>query len=157
MRGRKPKPTHLKLVTASLRARSLNPAEPKPQGELFAPPSWLSDEQRATWRYAIAHAPAGLLKKLDAGLLTLWVCAAVEHRTAAEEQMKLDQVRGAKPLLVRSHRGPLRPSPYLRIGARAAQAMARIASELGFTPASRCRLAVPPRGGDDGGAGDYGL
>jgi phage terminase small subunit len=36
-------------------------------------------------------------------------------------------------------------SPYLAIGNRQAEIMMRIASEFGFTPASRSRISAPPK------------
>jgi hypothetical protein len=64
-RGPRPKPTHLKLIAGNPGKRRLNDAEPQPEGNLFEPPDWLDAEHRDLWSYAIANAPAGMLKRLD--------------------------------------------------------------------------------------------
>ena len=49
MRGRKPKPTVLKLLDGNPGKRPLNDREPTaPQG-IPEPPNWLDDEARAEW------------------------------------------------------------------------------------------------------------
>src|SRR5688500_111139 len=100
MAGRKPKPTHLHVIEGAMhgtrhrgRAR-----EPKPVGELVDPPEWMSAAQQDVWRYAITHAPAGLLKKLDGSALTVWVIACDLHRQASEQLANL----GAAGLLYKT-------------------------------------------------------
>jgi P27 family predicted phage terminase small subunit len=74
-------------------------------------------------------------------MLTLWVEAEDRHRTAAMMQAQLDH--GTKlPLLTKTKDGTAVPSPYLGIMTRAASVMIKAASELGFSPASRPRLAT---------------
>ena len=46
--------------------------------------------------------------------------------------------------MVKSPTGYPMQSPYLAIANRQAELMMRIASEFGFTPASRSRIAAPP-------------
>jgi phage terminase small subunit len=46
--------------------------------------------------------------------------------------------------MVKSPTGYPMQSPYLAIANRQAELMMRIASEFGFTPASRSRISVPP-------------
>ena len=82
MPGPKPKPTHLKVVEGNPGRRKLNDKEPKPRGNLYDPPDWLTDAQRAGWEYAIESAPFGLLKRLDRSVLTAWVVAEDLHRQA---------------------------------------------------------------------------
>lgn len=114
----------------------MNEAEPIPEGDLFAPPAWMSDTQKEIWRHAIEHAPKGLLRNLDSQLLGTWVIAADLHREAS---MKLQQFG----MLVKSpHAGVPVQSPYLPIINRQAEIMIRAASELGFTPTSRSRITL---------------
>jgi phage terminase small subunit len=47
--------------------------------------------------------------------------------------------------LVKSPTGFPLQSPYLAIANRKAEIMMRIASDFGFTSASRCRLSAPPQ------------
>jgi P27 family predicted phage terminase small subunit len=144
MKGRKPKPTHLKLVAGNPGKRPLNEAEPKPKGNLNDPPGWFSDEQRAIWLYAIEHAPPGLLKRLDASVLVVWVVAAEIHQRAA--LLCRDELTTVTP-----EKGVVIQSPHLSIVNRQATIMMRAAAELGFTPASRSRVRVGEDAPDDDG------
>lgn len=137
MRGRKPKPTHLKLIEGNPGKRPINDAEPVPPGALDEPPPNLTDAQRASWAYAIANAPAGLLRRLDRGLLRVWVVADCLHAEATEKL----QTTG---LLVKTPSGMPMQNPYLPIINRQAQVMTKAAAELGFTPSSRSRIATQP-------------
>lgn len=139
MKGRKPKPTHVKLVNGNPGRRPLNENEPQPQGDLTDPPEWFTDEQRAGWDYAISHAPRGLLRRLDRSTLVVWVVAEDLHRQASISVAKFG-------LITRSPKqGEPMQNPYLPIINRQAQIMMKAAAELGFTPSSRSRISV-----DDG-------
>lgn len=147
MRGRKPKPLHLRLVEGNRGRRPVNQREPKPAGDLAGAPGWFTDEQRAVWRYAIDHAPAGLLKHLDGHTLAIWCIAAEMHQRAVVSQATIDAA-GGLPLLSRSPEGYTIQSPYLPIINKQAAIMLKAAAELGFTPSSRSRITVQPD--DDG-------
>src|SRR5690242_7069117 len=118
MRGRKPIPTGLhKLrgthnVTRHGKGRT---GEPEAAGDLLPePPSWMSESQQAGWRYAVEHAPRGILKRIDRGMLTVWVEAKDRLRTATMMQAQLD--RGTKFLLLTKIKdGTAIASPYLGI------------------------------------------
>jgi phage terminase small subunit len=154
MRGRRPKPTALHRLhntfnqTKHGRDRAL---EPVAEGDLDAAPPGLTPGQRASWRYAIAHAPRGVLKKIDRGMLKIWVIAEDRLDTANRMQAKLDASTELK-LLVRGPLG-LGPSPYEDIIDKNSKRMFRAAQELGFSPAARPRLHAdpepPPAAADD--------
>jgi P27 family predicted phage terminase small subunit len=142
MRGRKPVPT----VLANLRGnpshgRKPNPAEPKPVGDLAAAPDHFSDEQRGIWEYALAHAPPGMLKRIDLAPLAAWCIAFDLHRQA------LVAYNLTSELTVTSPKGDVM-SPYLAIINRQALIMIRASSELGFSPTSRPRVFVAPTAGE---------
>ena len=63
VRGRKPKPSHLKLVTGNPGKRAINTQEPVPERILPQPPPELTAEARGEWDLV-----AGELNRL--GLLT---------------------------------------------------------------------------------------
>ena len=70
---RPPKPLHLHMVEGTLnvtRHRKRVEREPRPVGDITDPPDWLTASQKATWRYAVRHAPPGLLKKCPAPWMT---------------------------------------------------------------------------------------
>jgi P27 family predicted phage terminase small subunit len=104
--------------------------------------------QRESWAHAMAHAPAGLLKPIDRGVLAVWVEAEDRHRVAVTQQARLD-AGSSLPLLTKGRDGQPSPSPYLRIIRQAADTMLRAAGELGFSPAARPRLGGAGRGAED--------
>ena len=141
MPGRRPKPTTLHRLHGTFnptrhgrdRAR-----EPVAEGDLYKAPKGLTPSQRANWRYAIAHAPKGVLKMIDRAMLTIWIEAEDRHATAMAMQAQLDRDTTLK-LLVRGPMG-LAPSPYNDILDKTAKTMFRAAQELGFSPAARPRI-----------------
>jgi len=124
----------LKLVTGNPGKRKLPTHEPRPRGNLAAAPDWLSDDQKTGWRYALDNAPLGLIKLLDRGAFTVWVVAEDLHRQAS---VKVSETG----LLVGAPVGSAIQNPHLPIVNRQALIMLKAASELGFTPAARPRLA----------------
>ena len=151
MRGRKPKPTVLHALqnTTNVTRHRARTREPKLDGALpKAPPAWMTESQKAGWRHALKHAPRGLLKPIDRGVLAVWVEAEDRHRTAAVQQAKLD-ADNDQPLLIRGAEGLAYVSPYLGILTKAALLMIKAASELGFSPASRPRISVPDEPSQD--------
>ena len=145
MRGRKPKPTALHRLQGTY-----NPTrhgrdrqfEPIAEGDLYKAPPGLTPTQQAVWRYAIAHAPKSVLKKIDRDMLLIWVEARDRWNTAREMQAQLNRDTTLK-LLVRGPMG-LVPSPYNDILDKTAKVMMRVAQDLGFSPAARPRLGTAP-------------
>jgi P27 family predicted phage terminase small subunit len=137
MKGRPPKPTALhKLHGTYERSRHDRRAgEPKPEGDLDRPPKGLTPSQRAAWRYAIAHAPRGLLKRIDRGVLLVWIEAECRHRQAMKEIAK-------DGLVIYSAEGEPHLSPYNAILNATARTLLRAAAELGFSPVSRPRIRI---------------
>lgn len=140
MPGPPRKPTALKIVAGNPGKRALPKKEPKPRGNLYDPPAWLTEQQLIGWEYAIETAPYGLLKRVDRSTLVAWVIAEDLHRQAAQ---KLN----AGALLIKTPNGMPVQSPYVSIVNKQAAIMMKAASEMGFTPASRSRVEVD--GGDE--------
>lgn len=144
MKGRKPIPTTLHKARGTLRAtrhKRDRAGEPLPVGDLVQPPDWLSDTQKETWAYAIEHAPAGLMKKIDLSILLAWVVAYDHHRIATVAQAKFD-VGNGMPLLMKAKGGVPDESPWINVINKSAMRMIRAAAELGFSPAARPRIAA---------------
>jgi P27 family predicted phage terminase small subunit len=139
--GPKPKPTALRLLHGHANrggGRKPNPQEPIPPGALSEPPEWMTPEQKANWAYAIDNAPLGLLRRLDRGMLTVWIVAEDAHRRAAQ------LLQTTQTLLMRQEGVPMPfPSLYLGIMNRQAAVMLRAAAELGFSPSARVRVYAP--------------
>ena len=137
MRGRPPKPTHLKAITGNPGKRPLNEREPRPEIEIPECPPELSPAAQREWNRLVGHLAAlRLLTTLDRAALAAY-CGSY---ALWAEAMEAIQKFGA---MVKSPNGYPIQSPYVAIANRQAEIMMRIASEFGFTPASRSRIATP--------------
>jgi P27 family predicted phage terminase small subunit len=143
MRGRKPKPTALKVIAGNPGKRALNPHEPQPRADLSTAPEWMTQRQRDTWTEVIALAPPGLLKDLDASVFAVWVVAYDLYQEAS------DKLARTGMLIKAPNTGVPMQSPYLAIVNRQAQIMMKAAAEMGFTPASRSRVIVKREAGKE--------
>ena len=85
MPGPRKKPTVLEELHGRPGHRRRNPLEPKPTGDLFVAPAWLSREQKAEWRYIVDSSVPGLLTSVDRANLTAYVVAASLHKQATRE------------------------------------------------------------------------
>jgi P27 family predicted phage terminase small subunit len=137
MRGRRPTPTRIKVLTGNPGKRPLNPHEPRPEPALPTCPPQLSPLARQEWeRLSAELATLNLVTHLDRGALAAY-CGAYALWAEAMEQV---QTFGT---MVKSPTGYPIQSPYLAIANRQAEIMLRVASEFGFTPASRSRISTP--------------
>ena len=138
IRGRRPKPTRIKAMTGNPGKRPLNAHEPRPAPALPECPSQLSPVARQEWMRLTAElSKLNLITHLDRGALATY-CGAYALWAEAMEQI---QKYGT---MVKSLTGFPMQSPYLAVANRQAEIMMRIASEFGFTPASRSRISAPP-------------
>src|SRR4051812_5044590 len=89
MPGRKRVPQILAELHGNPRKQARR-AEPQAAGNLVTEdaPDDFTEAQRALWADAIAHAPPGLLRRIDRALLAVWTVAADLHRQAAAELAK---------------------------------------------------------------------
>jgi P27 family predicted phage terminase small subunit len=137
MRGRKPVPTHIKAITGNPGKRPLNIDEPIPAPVIPDCPPELGAIAKAEWeRLAADLVKLRLLTPLDRAALATY-CAAYELWS---EAITAIQTYGS---MIKSPQGFPMQSPYLSIANRQAEIMLRVASEFGFTPASRSRIAAP--------------
>lgn len=137
-------PTALKKLRGTIEKSREGRYEPQPEVDLSSePPPHMSDEAQASYRYAIAHAPRGLLKAIDRGVLLVWCTAEARHRSAAMTQARIDAGKDW-PMLQPGKDGRPVISPYVAIQERSELIMLRCADALGFTPASRPRIALIP-------------
>ena len=143
-RGRKPKPTHLRLLEGNKENRPLNLNEPKPIPIRPVAPKGLSPEAREEWdRIADETYNLGLLTTLDVQVLAAY-CQSYGRWIVAERKIAMmaaldPQTNG---LLIKTVGGHPIPNPLIYIAANAARDMVRYAAEFGFTPAARTRIAV---------------
>lgn len=144
--GRKPKPTHLKLVTGNPGRRPLPKAEAKVVPALPSPPPHLSDEAKVEWgRVSEELFKVGLLSGVDRAALAAY-CQAYARWVQAERAIaKLaehDPITGG--LLTRTTNGNAIQNPLVGTANKAMQDMVRYAAEFGMTPSARSRIQASP-------------
>jgi P27 family predicted phage terminase small subunit len=139
MRGRRPKPTALKIRDGNPGGRPLNLHEPKPRRAIPTCPAHLSPTAKAEWK-RLAHEldALGILSNLDRAALAAY-CQAYGRWVEAERKLK------ETPTLLKTPSGYVQPSPYLAIANRQLELMHKFMSELGLSPSSRSRVAASPR------------
>lgn len=143
-RGRKPTPTHLKVVTGNPGRRPLPANEPQgPAGVPDCPPH-LQGLAREEWdRLAPALAQMGVLTLIDGGALALY-CQAwsrwVQAEQAIAKMAARDQMTGG--LMIKTANGNPIQNPLVGIANKAMADCNRYAAELGITPSSRSRIAA---------------
>jgi hypothetical protein len=91
-RGPKTKPLVLRELHGHPSHRPIPVNEPEGVGDLWAPPGYMDDEQRAHCHYALDHAPPGLLTGTDRDIFAACVNACVEYQRAVLEVRKIGQV-----------------------------------------------------------------
>lgn len=137
MRGRRPKPTRMKVLTGNPGKRPLNRTEPQPEPAVPDCPVELGPSARREWDRLVGQlAPLRILTPLDRAALAAY-CGAYGLWAEATEAIQKYGV------MVKSPTGFPMQSPYVAIANRQAEIMMRIASEFGFTPASRSRISTP--------------
>lgn len=158
VRGRKPTPTHLRLIKG-LKVKTTDVHEAKLPPELPEIPAHLSEEAKEEWnRIAQSLYACGLLTAIDRGVLAAycqaygrWVQAerAVAHarRTAGEAP--------AAGLIGTTTNGNVIVNPLVGIANKAMADMARYAVEFGMTPSARSRISAEARAAEDEAAKKY--
>ncbi len=137
MRGQKPVPNHIKAITGNHGKGPLNADEPIPAPTVTNCPPEIGAIAKAEWkRLAAELVKLRLLTSLDRAALAT-CCAAYELWS---ESITAIETYGS---MVKSPQGFPMQSPYLAIANRQTEIMLRVASEFGFTPASRSRIAAP--------------
>lgn len=132
-RGPKPQPLVVQELHGNPSKLPTPSMTPEGVGDLWAPPAWFDDDQRAQWDRALENAPTGLLTGTDHDVLVMYCVAVVEHMRAVIELRRTGQ-------LITTDKGNTIQSPALGIVNRQALLAMRAAGELGFTPAARTSL-----------------
>lgn len=136
-RGRKPKPTTLKLLAGNPGKRPLNAREPRPPVEAPACPPHLDEEAQAEWQRMVAELiPLGVLTRIDRAALAAY-CQAWSRWVRAEQELAK---YGA--VLASRDKKWVGVSPYLTVCQAALKTMQHFLAEFGLTPSSRSRVQV---------------
>jgi phage terminase small subunit len=143
--ARRAKPTELHRLHGTFNpTRHGDRLEPLAPGDIAAlrPPADLDKLQRQRWKIAVTNAPRSILRNIDAGLLRLYCILEATSIVANRIQQRLDATTDL-PLLIKGARDrELVISPYVKEQRRIAVTLTRIASELGFSPASRASMTA---------------
>jgi P27 family predicted phage terminase small subunit len=143
MAGRRPKPTHLKLLHGNPGKRPINPNEPRPPAEIPNPPEHLGEIAKAEWnRMAEMLVRLGLLTALDRAALAAY-CTTYARWIEAEVAIKKTGT------VVKTQSGYPINSPYLVVANRALEQMRSFMIEFGLTPASRSRISINAHDSED--------
>lgn len=142
-RGRKPKPTALKVLEGNPGKRELNENEPKPKPKAPSCPKWLEDEAKKEWRRMNKQLEGlGLLTEVDMTAFAGY-CQAYARWKESEEFITK---HGA---IVKTPSGYWQQVPQVSIAQTYLRIMNRFCEQFGLTPSSRSRLTADNGNSDD--------
>ena len=141
-RGRKPKPTVLRLITGNAGKRKLNEKEPKPHLNEPTCPKWISSKAKQVWDRTIPILRyMRVLTEADGHALTCYV-VAVSRWQAAEEAINRHGV--TQRIQRKGQRGyTIVQRPEVSISKFYGKMMRDYQGEFGLTPSSRTRIEIP--------------
>lgn len=132
MKGRKPVPSQIKLLTGS--RQPINQREPKPARTMPTCPKFLQGEARAEWRRISKELyRIGVLTVVDRAALAAY-CLAWATMVKATEQLE------TKEMVITTTFGNMVQNPWLQVRNRAMDDMKGFAVEFGMTPSARSRV-----------------
>lgn len=133
-RGRKPKPTALKVLEGNPGGRPLNTKEPKPAKRAPRCPAWLEDEAKKEWRrMGKVLEQLGLLTEMDMAAFAGY-CQAYARWKEAEEFITQHGT------MVRTPNGYLQQVPQVSIAQTNLKIMLKFCEQFGLTPSARSRI-----------------
>ncbi|GKU31460.1 phage terminase small subunit P27 family [Clostridium folliculivorans] len=135
-RGRKPKPTAIKVLEGNPGKRPLNKNEPKPDKRAPKCPAWLEAEAKKEWRRMSKTLEAiGVLTQVDASAFAGY-CQAYARWKEAEEFLSKHGT------IFKTPSGYIQQVPQVSIAQTYLKIMKDFCSEFGLTPAARSRISV---------------
>ena len=143
VRGRKPKPTALKLLEGNPGKRPLNKREPTPPKGRITCPDWLEPEAKKEWkRLAPSLEAMGVLTVTDT-MAFAGYCQAYARWKEAEEFISK---HGS---IFKTPSGYVQQVPQVSIAQQNLKIMQSFCSEFGLTPATRSRIAAATDDSED--------
>ena len=142
-RGRKPKPTALKILEGNPGKRPLNENEPIPPKGNIKCPTWLLPEAKKEW--------TRLAPSLEAmGVLTMADLTAFEGYCQAYARWKeAEAFITQHGSIFQTPSGYVQQVPQVSIAQQNLKIMQSFCSEFGLTPATRARIIAAGGGSDD--------
>jgi P27 family predicted phage terminase small subunit len=159
MRGRKPTPTHLKIISGNPGGRALNHNEPRPELVAPSPPKHLVGEALKEWkRISPELLELGLLTRIDRAALAMYCdywALYVAMRARIQKAMRDAPDDPHAGLFDKTPQGYRMQSVEAQHMNRAAEQCLKFMTEFGMSPSSRSRvqtsgqLALPGLGNDE--------
>ena len=144
-KGRKPLPTHLKVVRGTEKPSRANPNEPKPSPAIPRPPDLLGKEAKKAWHRTAKHLyELGVLSELDRDALAAF-CVQYAIWVDAVDRIQKNGVIQEDGLLAETPNGYPVQHPLVAIINRAQSEMRKWMTEFGMTPSSRTRISAQPQ------------
>ena len=142
-RGRKPKPTALKVLEGNPGKRPLNEHEPVPPKAAIRCPAWLEPEAKKEWkRLAPALEAMGILTTVDISAFAGYCQAYARWKEAEEFISKHGSI-------FQTPSGYVQQVPQVSIAQQNLKIMQSFCSEFGLPPATRARIIAAGGGSDD--------
>lgn len=136
IRGRKPKPTNLKVLEGNPGKRPLPTNEVKPQKKAPRCPQWLEEDAKREWkRMGKILEQMGLLTEMDMTAFAGY-CQAYARSKEAEEFLSK---HGS---ILKTPNGYLQQVPQVSISQTNLKIMLKFCEQFGLTPSARNRLAT---------------
>lgn len=161
-KGRRPKPTALKVLQGNPGKRPLNKGEPKPTPKAPGCPTWLSLEGKAEWRRVVPELDRiGMLTRVDRAALAVY-CSEWAKYVEAQRKVQEDGLVLLKHERVATGDGgeliiyvmPTK-NPAVLIARDTAIQVRALAVEFGLTPAARAKIDLPEADAADPLAGIF--
>lgn len=141
-RGRKPKPTALKVLEGNPGKRPLNLNEPKPEKRAPKCPSWLEPVAKKEWRrMSKILEQIGVLTEVDSAAFAGY-CQAYSRWKEAEEFLTKHGT------IFKTTSGYIQQVPQVSIAQTYLKIMKDFCSEFGLTPSARTRIKAGTSGGE---------
>ncbi|EJO5348298.1 phage terminase small subunit P27 family [Clostridium sporogenes] len=142
-RGRKPKPTAIKIIEGNPGKRPLNKYEPKPEKKAPRCPSWLENDAKKEWRrMAKQMEHLGTLTEIDMAAFAGY-CQAYARWKEAEEFITKHGV------IVKTPSGYWQQVPQVSIAQTYLKIMNKFCEQFGLTPSSRSRIITDSNDNED--------
>lgn len=138
MAGRRPKPTHLKVVAGNPGKRALPKDEPQPERQIPSAPAHLSDKAKVAWgMYCVILDRIGVLTEADGGAL-VQLCEAEAEVEELRAQIRLD----GRTFKTTSTAGDIviKANPAVAMLDSAVHRLRAYQLEFGLTPAARTKV-----------------
>lgn len=149
-KGRKPTPSHLKVVRGTTRADRANPSEPKPARMIPDAPEHMTDRAREIWPYVAGVADKmGILTEAD-GLALQLMCEAYSNIRSAQ-----DEIVSAGGETYVTEGGLIKAHPAVAMRNDASRRLQSLLAEFGMSPSSRSKVSPKDKDDEENEAAKY--